>query len=406
MKLLVLHTLPPKQAAPGHTTDEFDLHGAAQAIGEAIPDAVVAGIRGEVAEVIAHLDRHQPEVVFNLCEAPLGRPDLEAHVASLLEWTGVRFTGCRSETLALCRRKDLVGAILHHAGVPVPAAIDPARPLFPCIVKPAGEDGSAGLDHDSVCDSRDALARTLERMQGPVVVQEFLPGREFAVSLWGASRPDHVSVGETIFQSDLKLVTYAAKWHVESADFADSPLFYNSTIAPELRQAIVTAARGAWQAVGARQLLLRVDIRLDSAGCPRVLDVNPNPEMSPGVGHLASRRRGRLGMAGPHSQVGGMGVSVRPFAAADRKAIADILVESGAFSPEETGVALQMIDAGLAEGPEQRLRIVCSRTGPDRVRLCLHRSNAPHAVHLASLLDRGASAGPRSRGRAEAPNAY
>jgi len=50
-----------------------------------------------------------------------------------------------------------------------------------------------------------------------------------------------------------------------------------------LREAIVAAAKGAWYAVGARHLL-RVDIRLDRAGCPRVLDVNPNPEISPDVG--------------------------------------------------------------------------------------------------------------------------
>ena len=283
MKVLVLHTLAPEHVGEGRTADEFDLHEAAQAIGEAIPGALVAGIRGEAREVMLQLDHHHPGVVFNLCEAPLGRPDREAHVAALLEWSDVRFTGSGSETLALCRRKDLVRAVLRESGVPVPAKFDRAAPVFPCIVKPAAEDGSACLDHDSVCDSDDALTRTLARMAGPVVVEEFLPGREFAVSLWGACRPDYASVGETIFRNDLRLVTYAAKWHVESADFADSPLFYDSAIAPELREGIMAAARGAWQAVGARHLL-RVDVRLDAAGCPRVLDVNPNPEMGPGVG--------------------------------------------------------------------------------------------------------------------------
>ena len=283
MKVLVLHTLPPEQAASGRTPDEFDLDGAAQAIGNAIPGAIVAGVRGELREIIEHLNRHQPDVVFNLCEAPLGRPDREAHVASLLEWAGIRFTGNPSHTLALCRRKDQVDAILRDAGVPVPQAIDRNYPVFPCIVKPADEDGSAYLDHDSVCETPEALTKTLARMPGPVVVQEFLPGREFAVSVWGESHPDHVSIGETFFENNLRLITYAAKWHVESADFIDSPLFYDSDIAPSLRQAIIAAARGAWHAVGARHLL-RVDVRLDAAGNPCVLDVNPNPEMGQGVG--------------------------------------------------------------------------------------------------------------------------
>jgi D-alanine-D-alanine ligase len=283
VKVLVLHTLSPEQVPLGRSPGEFDLSLGAHAIGGVIPGAAVEGIPGDFREVIAHLDHHQPDVVFNLCEAPLGRPDLEAHVAALLEWAGVRFTGNRSETLALCRRKDLVGSILRAAGVPVPERVHPDRPVFPCIVKPADEDGSAGLDHDSVCDTPEALARALSWMRTPMLIEEFLPGREFTVTLWGERRPENISIGETAFRNGLRLVTYAAKWHIESADFADSPLFYDSVIAPELREAIAEVARSAWLAVGARHLL-RVDIRLDAAGCPHVLDVNPNPEMGPESG--------------------------------------------------------------------------------------------------------------------------
>jgi D-alanine-D-alanine ligase len=283
LKVLIIHTLPPGRVGEGHVADEYALDGAANAIAAVIPGAVVAGVRGGAAELLELLARFGPDVVFNLCEAPLGRTDLEPHAAALFELQGVRFTGARSDTLALCRRKDLVSPILRDRGVAVPARLHRERPAFPCIVKPAAEDGSATLDHESVCDNAEALARALDRTSEPVVIEEFLPGREFAVSLWGRHVPDYVSVGEMMFLNGLRLVTYAAKWHLESSDFADSPLFYDSTIAADLFEAIVATARGAWYAVGARHLL-RVDIRLDRAGCPRVLDVNPNPEMSPEVG--------------------------------------------------------------------------------------------------------------------------
>jgi D-alanine-D-alanine ligase len=283
LKVLVLHTLPPDRVGKGHVADEYALDGAANAIAAVIPGALVAGVRGSVSELMERLARHGPDVVFNLCEAPLGRTDLEPHAAALFEWLGVRFTGARSDTLALCRRKDLVSPILRDCGVAVPARLQRECPAFPCIVKPAAEDGSAGLDHESVCDNAEALTRALGRISEPAVIEEFVPGREFAVSLWGRHDPAYVSVGEMVFLNGLRLITYAAKWHLESSDFADSPLFYDSAIAPELREAIVAAAKGAWHAVGARHLL-RVDIRLDRAGCPRVLDVNPNPEMSPDVG--------------------------------------------------------------------------------------------------------------------------
>lgn len=278
MKVLVLYTLSPATVAPGRMVDEFDVSEAAQGIAEVLPEAIVAGVQGEVREVLALLDQHLPDIIFNACEAPLGRPELEAHVAALLEWYGVRFSGCGSETLALCRRKDRVNALLAASGVPVPRT-----GVFPCIVKPADEDGSAGIDENSICANAEAVAHVRARLKGPVVVQEFLPGREFAVSLWGQEESLNVSIGETCFMGGMRLITYAAKWDPDSADFANTPLVYTPQPDPPLREAVIAAARGAWRVVGARGYL-RVDIRLDATGEPRVLDVNPNPELSPGVG--------------------------------------------------------------------------------------------------------------------------
>jgi D-alanine-D-alanine ligase len=278
MKVLIIHTTRPETVDPGRQVCEFDLDSAARGIAEVLPEAAVACVRGEPREILIALETHVPEVVYNLCEAPLGRPDLEAHVASLLEWAGVRFTGSCSETLALCRRKDRASAVLAAAGVPVPKANG-----FPCIVKPADEDGSAFIDHDSICEDYAEVGRVRTRLPGPVVVQEFLPGREFAISLWGQTEPDYISIGETRFQHSLRLITYAAKWEIDSADFANSPLSYDVDLDAGTRATIAAVARGAWHAVGARGCL-RVDVRLDAAGEPKVLDVNPNPETAPEVG--------------------------------------------------------------------------------------------------------------------------
>ena len=79
-RVLVLHTLPPEQAPPGRERDEFDVSGSAQAIAEAraVPGAAVVGVRGELREVLDAIAGHRPDVVFNLCEAPLGRPGARA----------------------------------------------------------------------------------------------------------------------------------------------------------------------------------------------------------------------------------------------------------------------------------------------------------------------------------------
>ena len=278
MNVLILHTAPPAVVDAGRHVWEFDLEPAAKGIAEVLPDAAIAQIRGEPREILGMLERHAPDVVFNLCEAPRGRHELEPHVAALLEWAGVRFTGSGSATLALCRLKDRTAAVLAAAGVPVPR-----RGRFPCIVKPADQDGSAGIDHDSICADDAAMAHACARVVGPVVIEEFLPGREFVVSLWGPREPEHLSIGETRFRQGLRLNTYAAKWEIDSADYANSPLTYDVDLDAPLRAGIVGAAQGAWRAVGARGYA-RIDVRLDAGGQPRVLDVNPNPEIGPEVG--------------------------------------------------------------------------------------------------------------------------
>lgn len=278
MNVLVLYALPPERPGSGRASNEFALSEAAEEIRRALPEAEVAGVRGHATELLALLAERKPDVVFNLCEAPLGRPDLEAHAAALFEWCGVRFTGSGSETLALCRRKDRTRAVLSAAGVPIPRAEG-----FPCIVKPADEDGSAGIDADSVCDDAAARDRARARIDGPAIVEEFLAGTEFVVSLWGRTEPDHASIGEVTFENGLQLFTYAAKWDEDSPDYKNSRLHYHTAIDPALKDRLIETSRAAWWAVGARGYL-RLDVRLDNAGIPRVLDVNPNPEIGPDMG--------------------------------------------------------------------------------------------------------------------------
>lgn len=285
MKALVLYSRCPEDR-PDRAPFEFSVAEAAQCVAGTIPDSVIEGVNGEAREVLAVLDRHRPDVVFNCCESPLGRPDFEPHVAALLEWMGVPFTGAGSECLALCRRKDRVNPLLAAAGIAVPR-----NGGFPCIVKPADEDGSYGIWTGSICENDAEIERARSYLKGRILIEEFLPGREFSVALWGDGVPEFASVGETQFSGGVRLRTYFSKWY-ECAEHRGAPFVYDTEIAPALRAAVIEIARGAWCVVGARDYL-RVDVRLDAAGHPHVLDVNPNPEISPGAGlHQAVTRAG------------------------------------------------------------------------------------------------------------------
>ncbi len=217
-RVLVLFSHPPETISDWRASSEFELSATAQSIVEALPGSMMVGVLGHVREVLAVIAAHRPDVIFNACESPLGRPDFEPHIAALLEWLDVHFTGSCSSTLALCRRKDRTNAMLAAAGVPVPRA-----GVFPCIVKPADEDASAGIYADSICEDWEALERAKARLHGPIIVEEFLSGREFVVSLWGHQRPTYAAIGETNFRNGLRLNTYAAKWDPSSVDCLNSP---------------------------------------------------------------------------------------------------------------------------------------------------------------------------------------
>lgn len=278
MKVLVLYSLVPEERVAGRMAIELDMGPGVEGVLQALPGSVAVGIEGSLIEVTDAVQRHAPDVVFNLCEAPFGRPDREHHVAAVLEWLGVPFTGCGSETLALCRRKARTKAVLAARGVPVPR-----EGGFPCVVKPEGEDGSFGIHGGSLCYATADIARARSHFAGPAIIEEFLPGREFAVSLFGKTTPEYGASGETLFLAGMKLFTYAAKWDVDSPEFVNTPMRYEWNVESPLYKQVMAAAHGAWLAVEARGYL-RVDVREDADGVPRVMDVNPNPALAPGDG--------------------------------------------------------------------------------------------------------------------------
>ena len=92
MRVLVMYTAPPDDLPPGRRRGEFDLSARRWESPRSFRRLRWQGARrgGRDPDPAR---REKPDVVYNLCEAPLGRPDLEASAVALLEWAGVRFTG-------------------------------------------------------------------------------------------------------------------------------------------------------------------------------------------------------------------------------------------------------------------------------------------------------------------------
>lgn len=289
------------------------VQGAAQSVYEACRqtgyDVDLLPAPEDPAGLLRSITGNHPDVVFNLVEALRGESRFEAAVAWLLELGGWGYTGSPPTALSVCLDKRYARAILTAAGIPVPRgmSLGVGEPCecgdltFPLIVKPSREDASHGIDADSVVYDPAALGRRVERLteryRQPVVVEEFAEGRELNVSIIGAgdqARP--LQLAEIDFSGlppDVpRLVSYRAKWVEDSAEYKGTVSVAAADLPPDIEAATVARALAAYRALGLRDYG-RVDLRVHPERGPVVLDVNPNPDISPDAGlALAARRSG------------------------------------------------------------------------------------------------------------------
>ncbi len=176
--------------------------------------------------------------------------------------------------------------------VPVGQSLPDVVPL-PAIVKPTSQDGSAGIDAQSVVQTRAEAAAAVKRLHaqglGDALVEAFIAGREInALMLGPAGGPlAHVALGEIDFTAVPKgqpqILTWAAKWQEDSAEFLTTPVHYPAHVPPDLHQRIAVLADLAFAALGLAGYA-RLDLRVDAEGQPFIIDVNPNPDLSPDAG--------------------------------------------------------------------------------------------------------------------------
>jgi len=255
---------------------------------------------------VQRLYTEPPHVVFNLFEG-FGLGDgSEVLAAKHLEQTSIPFTGNSASTLELCLDKASTISRLRQAGLPVPlsicvktldelnAALTTLPGEFPLFIKPAYLDASIGIDLTNVILDRNELrhrATVLLQHYGPILIQEFLPGREFNVSVIDIEHVQVLPISEIIFQCDAEhpwpVVTYSAKWspgsHADRCTRSVCPASIDSDLECELSNLV----RKAVPALGCRDYA-RIDIRLDRSGQPKILDVNPNPGYHPEAGFSRS----------------------------------------------------------------------------------------------------------------------
>jgi D-alanine-D-alanine ligase len=245
--------------------------------------------------LLDRLAEWRPDVVFNLFEGEADRTATEFYHAAVLEWARVPFTGSPAAALALARDKVRTKYLLRGAGLLTApfVVLDEPRDLvwthaWPAFVKPACQDASVGIDQQSVVTTPDELAARVryvfDRYGGPVLVEQYIPGREFHVHVFEepGQRLHVMPAAEVRFQAGpgyWPVYTYEGKWNESSVEFRNTLLVGAVPLEGELGDRVAQACTTAYRLVGTRDYA-RVDVRLTPAGEPYVLEVNPNPYLN------------------------------------------------------------------------------------------------------------------------------
>lgn len=246
------------------------------------------------------------DLVFNLCDTLGGESRLAPLVPALLEAKGVPVVGADQFGLAVTKRKHDVKALLDREGLPTPRyqVIDSldgvktfrSRLELPVILKLTAEHSSIGIEATSVCftegEVRVRARHLLRRFRQPVLVEEFVQGREFYVSFFGdplVGLPLMEHTFEGAPEGGLNIRTFDMKWF--SGPKQRKTRIDPRWAAPVPHRAPSSAWKGSLDDLAgtcARALTVcgardwgRVDVRIDRGGVPMIIDVTPNTYLGP-----------------------------------------------------------------------------------------------------------------------------
>lgn len=280
---------------------------AADALRSAGYEAFLVRVYRDIAQSIAELREGNAQVVVNFVEELAGEAAGEADFAQALEREGLPFTGSNGKTLLLTLDKGNSKRFLAQHGVPVPRYVTSTsgkslrwtEAHLPAIVKPDREDGSVGVELESVCYDLPALRARVDHVaqqfEQPAIVEEYIDGREIAAPmLEGAVLPlSEIEFSGPATRADGKprprILTFRAKWVPGSDDDRATKPRCPAVLEPELESRIREISKRAFQACGVRDYG-RVDFRVDREGRPFVLEVNANPDLSADAGFVRAAR--------------------------------------------------------------------------------------------------------------------
>jgi D-alanine-D-alanine ligase len=265
-------------------------------------------LNGEDKNLTA-LAKCEADLFFNLVESYSGDDTKDMHVAAYLDLLGKIYTGAGPQGLYLAQDKGLAKKIFGFHNVRTPffatcyqGTLDHADDIqFPLIVKPVSEDGSIGIDKDSVVNSVKELMERIHYIQedfdSPALVEEYIEGREIYAAVMGNLQPEALPLIE-LDLSKLpagmpKVAGTEVKWEKETEAYKVTKSAPVEDLDEEITDRLCKTAVKAYRALKLRDYG-RIDMRLTEKGEVYVIEANPNPWLSStSEFYMAAKKSGR-----------------------------------------------------------------------------------------------------------------
>jgi D-alanine-D-alanine ligase len=280
----------------------------AEALGKLGHQATLHCLDGSTKSLHA-LARSEPDLIFNLAESFAGNDTADYCIAAYMELLGKRFTGSGSHGLLYAQDKGNAKKILEFHGIHTPVfarsyrgRLDFSHDLeFPVIVKPAREDGSIGIEFNAVVSSIRELMERIDwlhaNFDSPVLIEEYVEGREMYVGVIGNDNPTALPVVELdlskLPQGTPRIAGAEVKWGRGTRAYRDTKSAVVDDLAEETAAVLQQTAISVFQALELRDYA-RIDMRLRPDGRVAVIEANPNPWLASKAEFvMAARKAGR-----------------------------------------------------------------------------------------------------------------
>ena len=254
----------------------------------------------------------RPHICFNIAEGISG-DGREAQVPALCELLGIPYTGSQVVANAVSLNKTMTKRIWQQQGLPTAPyyeftsleEVAHTDLRFPLFAKPAREGTGMGIDNKSIINDYDELIAQVDwllaKYRQPVLVEEFLPGREFTVGFIGNRGTPAFRRNPELYDTDgyhwfpiLEIDTVSSvspKFYGHDAKALaigtiGAPNYLCPADIPEsTRSRLIDLTRQAAEALEVRDVS-RIDFRMGADGEPYLLEINTLPGLNPDLSDL------------------------------------------------------------------------------------------------------------------------